>query len=109
MSSGQPLNLLGHRRRKQKPLSFFGDEIKDGVEFFGETHREHFVGFIQTKSAQTTHVQCSATKMVEHTPGSSHDDLRAGTQLVDLLRHRCSAINCSRDGPAMASETIQLV
>ena len=89
----EALDVRRDGRAEEEPLPVLGQELEDGVELAGEAHREHLVGLVEDQDADRGRVEGALTQVIEDAPGGPGDDLGAGLEGVDLLRHRRAAVD----------------
>ena len=90
---GDAFDLWSHGGREEESLTLFGEGGKDFVDAVGETHIEHFVGFVKDDVAYAVELCHLAVHQVDETTRSGNNDLTTLLELTDLSFDICTPIN----------------
>ena len=100
MLTGDPPDRFRHRRRKQSGLMASRSLIQDPFDVIGESHFQHFVGFIEHQALEGVEHQRASPHVVHDATRGTNDDLGAAIQLPKLNLIVLTAIDTGdRDSP----------
>ena len=75
---------LGRVAEKRAVWRSGGGAGQDGLDVIDETHRKHFVGFVEHHGLDTAQVEAVAFEQVEHAAGGADHHIHALVEAVDL-------------------------
>jgi hypothetical protein len=88
--------------REERRLTRRRRLLKDRFEILGESHVEHFVGFVEHEDLNRLQRERLAADVVQCAAWSGHHDVGAAFERSDLLLHRGPAVE-RHDGEAGAT------
>ena len=77
-------NRCRHCGRKECRDALGGNCGGDGLHILGESHAQHFIGFIKDEHTHRGQIQRALLDQVDHAARCAHDDLRAILQRAKL-------------------------
>ena len=79
-----PADLARHGGREQRHLAVRRGLLEDLLHVFGEAHAQHLVGLVQHQVLEFGQVQGTLGDVVDHTAGSTDNNLGAAAQAGEL-------------------------
>ena len=79
--------------------------LENGVEILGESHVEHFVGFVENHHLDIAQFECFFADVVKRAARGRHDDVSSASQGVDLSADGLAAV----DRDALGSELVAVL
>lgn len=64
------------------------------LDVFSEAKFEHLVSFVEDYAFQVWEIDVSALNMIEHTTGSTNENIDTIFKISNLVRDRSASINC---------------
>ena len=83
----------GHRRRKQRNLTRFGNLFEHPFDIVDEAHAQHLVGLVEHQVLELVETQRAALDVIDHAPRRADHDLCAALERLELRRVALSAVD----------------
>ena len=94
-------NARRNRRGEERGLSRLRSRFENEFEILGETHVEHFVGFVEHDRNEIAQIDCATTHVIKHASWSCDHHMRAATKRNGLAMEILSTVDrCHRDAEA---------
>ena len=81
---GERLDLLGQSGGEHQRLPVLGQRVDDLADGGQETHVQHAVGFVQHQELQPGEIRAPLAHQIQQAARTGDDDIRGGTQGLDL-------------------------
>ena len=96
IASSQLVHPARNGCREQHRLTVLRGKLEDLLDGLLEAHGEHLVGLVQDRDLQFVESERTATEVIDHTTGRTHNDVHAALQVTFLRRVTGAAINRGR-------------
>ena len=106
---GQPLDLLGHRRRKQQGLVLLHHAFHDKVNVFDKTHFEHFVSFVQDDGFDVRQIEAVVPDEVDQAAGRGNENMYAVFDFCFLDVHVKTAVDREGHGLGVLGDFVDFL